>query len=351
MISLKPYLEAKSSASEVKGSGVEGGALRDAMAAYREALRAMAISGRDACAATADPLERALEEVAGEIECAFNATRLRASGDHVSIALRQWGQNTATHYREKAGEVKQMLLMMARAAETVADRDTRSAGELNQMTAKLEHIATLDDLSRMRTLIETSAAELKTSVERMAAEGKASVERLRTEVAHYQTRLEEAEEAASRDALTRLNNRTWIEAQLRKQVAGAAALSIAVIDVDGFKQVNDEHGHLVGDELLRQFATELRSACRATDLVARWGGDEFLLVIHAPLTDAQTQLDRLHNWVCGTYKLRGRSGLIELKVRASMGIAERREGEPLEDLLGRADEAMYMQKAAARRVA
>lgn len=348
MISLKPYLEAKSSASE-EAAGAQSEKLPAAVAAYRGALLAMSTSGRDACLATAEQLERALAEVAGGLEAEVEAAQLRASGEAVSVALRKWGQNTAAHYREKTGEVKQMLLLMARAAETVGDRDQRSAGELNQVTAKLEQIATLDDLSQMRASIEASAAELKTSVQRMETEGKAAVEQLRSEVTNYRARLEEAEEAASRDGLTRLNNRAWLEEKLRRQLESGEPLSVALVDVNGFKQVNDEHGHVVGDELLRQFAGELRSACRATDLLARWGGDEFLLAIHASIEEARTQVDRLRHWVCGSYKLRGRNGQLELKVDAAIGVAEKRAGDSLEDLLGRADAAMYEQKAAARK--
>ena len=101
------------------------------------------------------------------------------------------------------------------------------------MTAKLECIATLDDLSQVRALIEASAAELKTSVVRIEREGKAAVDHLSAEVATYRTRLEKAEEAASRDGLTRLNNRAWIEEQLGRMVEGSGALSVAVVDVNG----------------------------------------------------------------------------------------------------------------------
>lgn len=171
----------------------------------------------------------------------------------MALSLRKWGESSAAHYREKTGEVKQMLLLMARAADSVRDRTQRSTGELTQVRAKLECIARLEDLSQVQSLIEASAAELKSSVVRIEQEGKAAVEQLNAEVATYRTRLDEAEEAASRDGLTRLNNRAWIEEQLRRRIESGVALSVAVVDVNGFKNFNDEHGHLVGDELMRQF--------------------------------------------------------------------------------------------------
>jgi diguanylate cyclase (GGDEF)-like protein len=119
-----------------------------------------------------------------------------------------------------------------------------------------------------------------------------------------------------------------------------------MFDLDGFKFVNDRYGHVAGDELLRQFAGELRASSRATDLVGRWGGDEFLIVLDASLQDARAQLERVQKWVCGSYELPG-SG-IKLHVEASMGVAAFTPPETLGQLLNRADQAMYERKRSRR---
>jgi diguanylate cyclase (GGDEF)-like protein len=130
-------------------------------------------------------------------------------------------------------------------------------------------------------------------------------------------------------------------------------LSIAMIDIDGFKGVNDRHGHLVGDELLKQFAGELRSACRATDVIGRWGGDEFLAVFDCGMAEAESRRDRVRKWVCGNYTVKTGAGTvrmspIQLSIDASIGLAELRPGELMKDLLARADAAMYEDKAQSR---
>jgi diguanylate cyclase (GGDEF)-like protein len=181
----------------------------------------------------------------------------------------------------------------------------------------------------------------------MAAEGKAAVEQLRAEVSLYQAKLEIAEETASRDGLTGLRNRAWMESQIERRLARNGPLSLAIVDIDGFKAVNDKHGHLVGDELLRMFAGELQSASRATDLIGRWGGDEFILALDCSVAEAKTQIDRLSAWACGRYKIGGNIGPIEVKVDASIGLAERTQGESMVDLLARADADMYKKKHSA----
>jgi diguanylate cyclase (GGDEF)-like protein len=120
------------------------------------------------------------------------------------------------------------------------------------------------------------------------------------------------------------------------------------VDIDDFKKVNDTYGHLTGDELLRQFAAEIKSVCRSKDLIGRWGGDEFIILLDCGLAMATSQIDRLREWVCGNYKLEGKSGQISLRVNASIGLAEHQPPEPMKALLSRADAAMYKNKAATR---
>ncbi len=203
--------------------------------------------------------------------------------------MREWGRGTARHYQQKACEVKEMLLMMARTAESVGARDQRCAGQMSEVTERLKAIASLDDLTEIRARSRRARRELKTSIERMTAEGKAVLDQLKEQVASYQTKLEEAEELASRDALTGLSSRLYVEGQIEKRIAAGTPFCVAIIDIDGFKKVNDDHGHLTGDELLKQFGVELRSACRATDVIGRWGGDEFILLFDCGLEEAEAQ--------------------------------------------------------------
>jgi vacuolar-type H+-ATPase subunit I/STV1 len=122
------------------------------------------------------------------------------------------------HYRQKAGEVKEILLMMARTAESVGERDQRCAAQITDVTTRLNGIANLEDLTAIRESIKQSASELKSSVDRMTAEGNAAIDQLRKEVTTYQTRLEEAEEIASRDALTGLRSRLSVEGQIEQSL-------------------------------------------------------------------------------------------------------------------------------------
>ena len=145
-----------------------------------------------------------------------------------------------------------------------------------------------------------------------------------------------------------MRSRLCVEHQIERRIEAGTPLCVAIVDIDGFKQVNDEHGHLIGDELLKQFATELRSACRSTDVIGRLGGDEFILVLDCALPEAQAQIDRLRAWVCGNYTVQGNAEPIKLRVDASFGLAERRPEETMKELIDRADAEMYQNKTVYR---
>ena len=348
MISLKKYLETEriDPASEADRGGPD--LLSAAMAAYRSALVEMGGCSIEACPALGNDLARSLRELEGRLAERVAPETVTATEASVREQLRDWGRRTAKHYRQKAGEVKEMLLVMARTAESVGERDQRCAVQISHVTEQLQMIANLEDLTEIRASIENSAAELKGSIERMTSEGKAAMDRLRTEVATFQARLEEAEEAALRDALTGLRNRIAVEGQMERRIEGGTGFCAAIVDIDRFKQVNDRYGHMAGDELLRQFASELKSASRSTDIVGRWGGDEFIILLDCGLAEASARVDRLSKWICGSYTIQGSSAPASLQVRASIGLAEHLPGETQKDLLARADAEMYRHKAGSR---
>ena len=360
MISLKKYLESQDLEPKLEnGSGAlpideakpgkaDEEKLPLALCAYGSALRTMGECSLDACPAMGQGLKLGLAQIAEGLSVAIGHEALEFANSESRRQMQDWGQRTAAHYRQKTAEVKGLLLVMARTAESVGERDQRCAGQISEVTRRLQTIASLEDLTEIRSSIESSAAELKTSLDRMAHEGKQAIDALRAEVAVYQVKLEEAEELACRDALTGLHNRFWVESQIEQRIGKGGPMTLAIVDIDAFKAINDRHGHLVGDEILKQFSRELKSASRSTDVIGRWGGDEFILVLNCPLSEAEPQLERLRAWVCGDYSVAMHSGPMKLKVDASIGLAELAPAETMKGLLARADAAMYGRKAASR---
>ena len=348
MISLKKYLDSAPSSTNADCWQQKDEIASVAITAYGSALESMGNCSLDACPSLGSELKQRLGELNRNLSNRMNCESLELTDRQVQEQLQDWGRRTARHYQQKSDEVKELLIVMARIAESVGARDQRCAGQINEVTTRLTAIASLDNLTEIRSSIKKSAAELKTSIERMTAEGKVANDQLREQVSTFQAKLEEAEKIASRDTLTGLRNRLRVETWIERRIATEVTFCVAIVDIDGFKKVNDEHGHLTGDELLKQFAAELVSACCSTDVIGRWGGHEFIIVFECGFPDAVAKTDRLRKWVCGNYTIPGKSGAQQLRVEASIGLANHLPGETMKELLARADAAMYEQKAAAK---
>jgi diguanylate cyclase len=117
------------------------------------------------------------------------------------------------------------------------------------------------------------------------------------------------------------------------------------MDLNRFKAVNDKYGHLAGDELLKVFAARLRRQLRSDDTAARWGGDEFVVVLPCRLSDAMVRSRLLEGALRGEYVLQRDGSPIRLNVGVSIGVAEHRAGESADQLLARADQLLYSCKA------
>jgi two-component system, cell cycle response regulator len=159
----------------------------------------------------------------------------------------------------------------------------------------------------------------------------------------------ELEELARTDVLTGLANRRHADAVLRATVAGARrhdrALCVVLVDVDSFKAVNDRHGHAAGDAVLRAIAARLVDGLREEDLAARWGGEEFLLVL-PDTDDAGIVCERLRAAVAAAPALADDGTTVP--VTASFGWAHWSRGESAEHLVARADAALYAAKDGGR---
>jgi len=185
-----------------------------------------------------------------------------------------------------------------------------------------------------------------TPAEQMQSE----LERLRAENQSLRSSLERMEGLAYRDPLTGLRNRRYFEERLHEELArlrrsGAEALSVIVLDLDGFKSINDARGHAAGDQALVWVAEFLRAHVRITDACCRIGGDEFVLLLpDKGVEGCATLLSHL----CA--RLEERLELGDAPVGFSIGSATSRRSETPADLLARADAAMYDDKRARRSV-
>ncbi len=155
---------------------------------------------------------------------------------------------------------------------------------------------------------------------------------------------------AHHDPLTGLANRAFFYEQLTQAMKRSrrqdSRLALLYFDIDKFKQINDSHGHDVGDEIIRRFAHRVQGAVREVDFMSRIGGDEFVLILEglAEARCAEVVANKLLDAMATPFTVKGRS----LPVSTSIGIALYQPGMSVDDLVRQADQAMYRAKRAGR---
>ena len=311
---------------------------------FRSVLMAIGESGVQACPPVGSTLRQNLLHLAAALSVKSTPDLLQETGQKVRAEVSQWGCCAADYFKQRAGEVKELMMVLARTAELTGERDERYSRQFHEFTERLQAMADLYDLALIRDSLMKCAIDLRSSVVAMAEESQKSVAQLREDVRVYRARMDDAERLAGQDPLTGLDNRRRVQAAIADRMGKGKSFSVLLLDLNGFKQLNDTCGHLAADELLKQFGAELKSGFRAADTVGRWGGDEFLVVLDVGLQDANSHRERISRWVCGDYTIRVRDTNRKIAVSAAIGAAEWQAGDSLRTLLDRADAAMYCDK-------
>ena len=251
------------------------------------------------------------------------------------------------------------------ALKTLIHRLLHELGELGEHTGRFEesvgrHAAEIESADSLESLGRVVSALLDESrtVQSLVSEARrrvhddhARAEQLETQVRALEGELRRLSNEVSTDALTQVANRRGLQqafatecARLERDASGSAAprLAVALLDIDNFKRLNDTLGHAAGDQALVALAATVRDRLRPHDHLARFGGEEFVVLLpQTPADEAQGVLSRLQRGLTASLFMHDDK---EVFVTFSAGVTDWRPGEALETALERADEALYEAK-------
>ncbi len=237
----------------------------------------------------------------------------------------------------------------ARLSESVADRpDGPHSLELPAGSGRVR-ASVMECVAALRQFHLTLHTELarRHAMELQVFDAQTALAQLRAELAGTRAGEQRARHLALHDSLTALPNRSFFHEQLGRTLDQTPplrqAFAVLYLDLDGFKAINDAHGHGIGDQLLGIVAQRLHRAIRCEDMVSRLGGDEFACLVIG--LSSQQQLCRLASHLFDTVSAPVRIGGLRLTVRPSIGIAQcPDDGVTAESLVEKADAAMYHAK-------
>ena len=220
------------------------------------------------------------------------------------------------------------------------------------LKSSIEELSDATKPEQIRRTVEVLIAENRRMCDE-AGNLASSLEKSKVQINEMRVCLAEAREDGLRDPLTNLANRRKFEQALKKEMAEAYAektdLCLVMGDLDHFKRVNDDFGHVVGDGVLKYFASLLTKNVKGRDAAARYGGEEFALVLpHTKVSNAKTLVEQIRSQLEATKLVMTDCNRPLGKITASFGIARWREGDTQQDLIQRADEKLYEAKNSGR---
>lgn len=279
-------------------------------------------------------------ELAGEP----TAERLTQTVGALNEELASFAAKATELLEGREQDVRAIIATVAEISQTIAVHQGTQTAKLAQLGDELAHISTMDDLGAMRELLVRQAGEAKSLAASYAA-NHIALEQLHREVAAYRERLARVEALAFTDKLTGLFNRTEGERRLSDAMHTGEPFCVLLFDINRFKRINDQYGHLAGDRVLQRFAQRLALSVRPTDIVCRWGGDEFLVILGGCRLAQGINRAKALARSCSLTEPLSRNGVtVQEPIEAAVGTVEYRSGESSTELFQRVDTLLYRAK-------
>lgn len=250
---------------------------------------------------------------------------------------------------EAASSLRNLLDRFVSRLASMTDSTDEFHSKISTHSTRLREIQNVEDLTPIISSLmeDTSTMQLNLTKSRdELLSSREQVESAEQRIKELETALEAASAKVKEDQLTGAYNRRGLAEHFQREISRAertnSPLSVALIDVDNFKQLNDHYGHLTGDDALKHLVNVTRHTMRPSDIVARFGGEEFVILLpDTPAPEAIQAIQRLQRELTKTFFLANNDRLL---ITFSAGVAKWHLGERDTDVIERADQAMYQAK-------
>lgn len=246
-------------------------------------------------------------------------------------------------------ELKKVFTEIIGAIKNTNQHFSMSENQLEAINESLVPSLSEADVEKIVNQIKAEINNLEsssTSFRKQLQQATHEIDQLKIKMARYR-------KEALKDPLTRIDNRRGFEKKLKEAIGNAndagTSLCLIMADIDHFKKINDTHGHLVGDNVLRMVAATIKESIKGKDLVARIGGEEFAVLLPETPPDGAAKLAEYMRLAFERLDLKKKNTGENLgKVTLSFGVTVYKKNENAEDLVNRADKALYRSKKAGR---
>lgn len=256
------------------------------------------------------------------------------------------------HLKVRDNELRDVVSVLTRAVIEMNSRNDNYNSAMHEQIETITSLSRIEDIRKLRTGLISEIGRLREMLEKKQEVEISSIKSLSGQVEVLRDELKQAQEESRRDGLTGTYNRkaldSYIDGLLDAGGSRRNRFALLMLDLDNFKFINDQHGHLVGDRVLVALVDICRNVIRSEDFLGRYGGDEFAIVF--PGASARV-VARKGREICDIinsriFTLEEKSGehAPKLSLSVSIGVTECKSGDTYKDLIGRADVALYEAK-------
>lgn len=274
---------------------------------------------------------------------------MQSFSDHKLFILNYIAQEK-DYIQQKESELKNIIEMLRNGLSGLIG-DTRDFNSrIYDQNVRMEALTQLDDIRKIKESLKTEVSAMKQIIQEKQDSDSKRIDSLSQEISILRTSLEQVKDASQLDAMTGAFNRMTFDSRMlwtiqRTQIVWNP-VSLMLCDLDNFKSINDTHGHLVGDRVLKCFVQECKTMFRTDDFIARYGGEEFAVIL--PGITLKKALKRAQSFC---KNLSGKQFMIEpsnpsqrLGFTVSIGVSELRKRDTVDAFIDRADKALYKAK-------
>ena len=249
------------------------------------------------------------------------------------------------------GALEQVMAEVMAQVATYGDDVVSFSGILNQCDTTLTGLAEDAAVEQVRGVVQRLLEETN-RVQQRNAQVEASLEHMHAELDELRDQVNRLSRDSRTDKLTGLANRRVLDETLPRLIADSHTkqrpLSLILIDIDHFKGVNDTHGHLTGDRVLRFVGSEIRRCIKGRDVLVRYGGEEFAVLLPDTALRGALHLAESIRTMVGTQRVPVEAGKLLDPITLTLGVAEATAGDTQETMFHRADKALYLGKEQGR---
>ena len=264
--------------------------------------------------------------------------------------IRKFVDQQKKYLAEREKELKGIIDLLAKAMVALDTDNQQYNKNIYKQSEKIEQITRLDDIKKIKQALKQKLENIQQTVRDKQNRDSKKLKILSKKVNTLSHELKRAKADSVTDGLTGIYNRkafdSYLQELISKNARAHTSFAVLMVDIDNFKDVNDSYGHQTGDRVLLALADKCSINIRNEDFIARYGGDEFIVVLqNASRRDARQKAKKLCKAISDTrYSLDDIKAGHSLSVTVSIGISIYREGDSLKTITDRADQALYAAK-------